>query len=288
MTPARPIVALGVLLVVLGAAVGHAGATEPSRCVDYSPLGFCLEWDVPSPGTPALPVSSGGGDPPDCFWVTLDYDVWPSDPTILVDFGLDRPPDDVGVVWQSWECTDGTGFDIRWIIPATPENLAASVRGRIIGLLPQPAVATSPEPGVAAIVGVPVFVEVTNWTGVVTEQECAGGLCVTVTATPVLSFDPGEAGALPVACAGAGSRYMRGPPLEAQATAPGACTHSYSRRTGAEGRPAEWAGSVSVTWTITWSASSGATGSLPSVTRSTALPRSVAEVQAVVVGGRTP
>lgn len=45
----------------------------------------------------------------------------------------------------------------------------------------------------------------------------------------------------------------------------------------------EWPGSVRVTWTISWSASTGVSGSLPSVTRATALPRAVEEVQAVVV-----
>jgi hypothetical protein len=43
-----------------------------------------------------------------------------------------------------------------------------------------------------------------------------------------------------------------------------------------------------VTWSISWSASSGESASMPSVTRTTSLPRAVEEVQAPVVGGEVP
>jgi len=275
---------------VLGAA-SAAEATEPGQCVEYSPLGYCVEWDVPTPGNPG--GGGGGGGPPTdevvCYWVTIPDDL-SQDPTIWLDFGLTPPPEGVTVVWQSWECSDGSAtFNFRWIIPATPANLAASVRGRLLGVLPQPSVDSSPPVGTAAIVGVPVFVDVTNWTGVLTEAECAGGMCVTVTATPSLTFVPGETGSSSVACAGSGSRYdSDGDSSEAQASADGACAYKYRLRTGVEGRPSAWPGSVSVTWTISWTASTGASGSLPAVTRATALPRAVEEVQAVVVGGETP
>lgn len=275
---------------VLGAA-SAVGASEPGQCVEYSPLGYCVEWDVPTPGNPG---GGGGGDGPRsdevvCYWVTIPDDL-SEDPTIWFDFGLTPPPEGVTVVWQSWECSDGSAtFNFRWIIPATPANLAASVRGRLLGVLPQPFVDSSPPVGTAAIVGVPVFVDVTNWTGVLTEAECAGGMCVTVTATPSLTFIPGETGSSSVACAGSGTRYdPEGDSPEVQASADGACAYKYRLRTGVEGRPSAWPGAVSVTWTISWTASTGASGSLPAVTRSTALPRAVEEVQAVVVGGETP
>ena len=77
-----------------------------------------------------------------------------------------------------------------------------------------------------AIVGVPVFVDVTNWTGVVAESECAGGMCVTVTATPSLTFIPGETRSSSVGCAGSGSRYdPDGGSAEAQASEDGACAY---------------------------------------------------------------
>lgn len=77
-------------------------------------------------------------------------------------------------------------------------------------------------------------------------------------------------------------------PPKTQAEAGGACAHAYRQRTSVSGRPAAWPGVVSVSWVISWQANTGETGSLPSVTRSTALPRSVQEVQTVIVGGSTP
>lgn len=273
--------------VVVG--VGSRAAAGADECVERDPQGYCIEWDVPTPGGPGTPGGSGGTEP-ECYWESLDYDMGAGDPTVYADFGLEYPPDGVEVIWQSWECSDGrTTFDFRWVVAPTPGNLASIARGRLVGALPQPVVESSPPVGTASIVGVPVFAAVANWTGVRTESECAGGLCVTVTATPALAFQPGEPGTNDVACSGSGSRYApaAGSP-EAQAAVPGACAHAYRWRTGATGRPSAWPGEVSVTWSITWTATSGASGSLASVTRSTALPRAVSEVQTVIGGGATP
>ena len=194
------------IAVIAGAAVVafpsalSAQAAEPGECIRRDPQGYCLEWDVTTPGTPGTPGGSGGGPAPECYWVTID-DELPEDPTIFVDFGLEEPPEGVPILWQSWECSDGRAtFNFRWVIAPTPGALAETVRGRLIGQLPQPVVESSPPAGTASIIGVPVFVTVVNWTGVVTQTECAGGLCVTVTATPQLTFRPGEPGAPTVQC----------------------------------------------------------------------------------------
>lgn len=279
------------LLVVAGVLhiAGPARASDPGQCVNYSPLGYCIDWDVPTPGGP--PTGGGGRESTDevvCYWVTIPDDLsW--DPTIWFDFDLTPPPEGVTVVWQSWECSDGSAtFAFRWVMPATPANLAALARGQVVGMMPQPSINSSPPVGTASIVEVPVFVEVTNWTGVITDSACAGGLCVTVTATPQLTFTPAETGSPPITCAGSGTRYdPDGAPIDEQASAEGACAYAYLLRTGVEGRPTEWQGSVSVTWTISWTASTGASGSLPAVTRTTSLPRAVREVQTVVVRGET-
>lgn len=289
MIPARSALVAALVAAMLIGNAASAGATEPGQCVNYSPLGYCIDWDVPTPGGP--PSGGGGGGSTDevvCYWVTIPDDL-AEDPTIWFDFNLTPPPEGVTVVWQSWECSDGSAtFAFRWIIPATPANLAAIARGQLLGTMPQPSVNSSPPVGTASIVEVPVFVEVTNWTGVVTDSECAGGLCVTVTATPALTFFPGETGSSPIACAGSGTRYdSGGGSAESQASADGGCAYAYRYRTAVDGRPAAWPGSVSVTWTMTWTASTGASGSLPAVTRSTLLPRAVREVQTVVVRGET-
>lgn len=204
-------------------------------------------------------------------------------------YGLQFPPADVEVYWQGWVCDGGAPTNYRWVVAITPESLAQTARGRLVGRLPQPVVSASPPLGTPSIIGVPVFVSIGNWTGVVQDSECAGSLCVTVRATPELVFNSGEPGAGSIVCAGSGSTYRTGSGTpDAQAAVAGACAYAYSARTGVAGRPAEWPGEVSVTWSIGWTASSGASGSLPSVTRSAAVPRAVAEVQTVIAGGDTP
>ena len=289
MTRARALIAVATAVAIVAGSAERVEAQSTRECIDYSPLGYCVEWDVSAPGSPVQPARSGG-DEPTCYWVTLDHDIAAGDGAIFVDYGLERPPDGVQVVWQAWRCSDGTITDAyRWFIPADPGAIASSVRGRIADILPEPAVASSPPLGIAAIVDVPVFVEVTNWTGTVTDGACAGGVCVTVTATPSLTFHPGEPSIPAIACSGTGTRYdPAGATPQVQASASGACAHAYRLRTGTSDRPAAWEGSVVVTWTIAWSASTGASGSLPAVTRAAALPRDVQEVQAVVTGGRTP
>lgn len=282
-------VAIGTFAMLVVSSTAAAMPSDPGRCAVVDSQGYCVEWDVSTPGGPGGDGGRGSRVGASCYWMTIPGDL-SEDPTIWFDFDLAPPPEGVSVVWQSWECTDGSAaFDFRWVVPATPANLASIARGRLVGVLPQPMLGSSPPVGTASIVGVPSFVEVTNWTGVVSESECAGGLCVTVSATPALSFLSGEAGAGRIACAGSGSRYdPDGASMEEQASAPGACAHTFRLRTGAEGRPVAWPGSVSVTWTISWTSSGGGSGSLPSVTRTSALPRAVQEVQSVVVGGRTP
>lgn len=284
--------AVAALVVVVSVTTWSSGAAaEVGGCAVWDSQGYCVEWDVSTPGGPSAPGGStgGGGPPPECYWVNMTEGLtW--DPTIGVDFGVDQPPEGVEVVWQEWVCSDGQpAFDFRWVVAATPLSLASTAQGRLVGTLPQPVVESSPPVGTPSIVRIPVFVAVSNWTGVVAESECAGGLCVTVTATPSLVFRPGEPGAGSVTCAGSGSRYSpEAGSVEAQASEPGACTYTYGLRTGIEARPGAWPGEVSVTWSIRWSATTGASGSLPSVTRSSALPRAVSEVQAVVSGGATP
>lgn len=206
----------------------------------------------------------------------------------------DAPPD---AIFQTRVCVDAPmGADPvgwRWLPPdgsapgsPVPGALAATIYVSVQAAMQAPALASDPPVGVAAIVNAPVFVEVTNWQPEIVQSECASGVCVTMTATPTLTFDPGD-GSAPITCEPPGSRYVPGgPPIAEQAE--GACAHTYRRRTGVDDRPAEWPGAVSVTWDVSWTStvggSPGPSGSYAPVTLSTALPRAVEEVAAVVVG----
>ena len=138
--------------------------------------------------------------------------------------------------------------------------------------------------------GFPSFVTVDNWRDQVTDRQCDPNFpdfCVAVVAVPSLSWDPGEPGVEAEVCEGPGVPFdPAGPVPEVQAEAPGACAHTYLTRTGVvtfHNLPSNfgWEGTVTVVWTLTYTSPEGS-GSLPSVTKSTALPRAVDEVQTVV------
>jgi hypothetical protein len=292
------LVLAGVWLMVAPSAVVAAPSDECPTIND-----FCLEEDLgdeDEPGNePATPVVDHEGqgttaDGPICTWEQRGV----AGPTAV---GDGSPFTEVGGTPGAGaeffaEVCDGvfTGR-ARWIGPAgpaappampAPEQLAEVVRVRLEGSLPAPEVVTTPEAGVAALVGYPSFVSVANWTGVVSDGECdpTGLLCVTVTATPSMQWSPGEPDAAPVKCSGPGVVFdPEGPHPDVQAAAPDACAHSFEMRTAVPGRPRQWPGVVTVEWSLTWSSSLGGSGSLTPVTKSADVPRDVNEVQSVVV-----
>jgi hypothetical protein len=186
------------------------------------------------------------------------------------------------------------GMGFNWTMPGddvpppppTPEEIAAGLLLEAEAQMHAPQIAADPPEGTPAVITLPVFVQVTNWEGEFQiGPRCVLGVCVTLTATPTLTFDPGEPGSSPIECDPPGTRFdPNGPDPEVQASAPGACAHAYQARTGADGRPDEWPGEVSVTWEVAWTAGD-AGDTLEPMTLSTPLPRAVDEVQTVVRNG---
>lgn len=243
---------------------------------------------LPGPGDPGSGPTRPGGSPPGpvCVWVPWQ-DVAGNPFPIIPD-----PPS--GEAQLYFEQCDGvpTGR-ARWVepgeappaAPLSPAQLADTVRVRLEGNLPTPSVTSSPEPGVAALVGFPSFVAVDGWVPSVTDSECDPnyGLCVDVTADPHLEWAPGEPGAPLVACAGGGTRFdPYGARPDDQAAVAGACAYAYRSRTGVLGRPAAWPGVVTVRWELRWRSTAGGAGTLPAVAKSVDVPRAVDEVQTVV------
>lgn len=292
----RPLLAaLAVAAAASAPGPGPAAAqvpADPAACPD---LDYCLGDEAPLPGggqtgpggTPSTP---GGG--PDCttqpFAVEVgggDYGAGlPNDPG-------PRPSPEAVLMYTRCE-GDPTGR-VWWWQPGEPAapprltvaELAGRARARVEGMLPEPQVVASPAPGVAAIVGVPSFVAVEGWGETFGDTACdpaAPGFCVSVTASPAaLSWWPGEPDVAPLACVGGGTVYVPDGGDLADQAAPPACAHAYRTRTGVWGRPAEWPGTVSVRWGVTYTAPSG-DGTLPDVVKTAPLPRAVDEVQSVV------
>jgi hypothetical protein len=167
--------------------------------------------------------------------------------------------------------------------PPDPAQVAATMLAEAQAQMRAPEVVADPPVGTPSIITLPVFVQVTNWVGRIdVGPNCVGPVCVTLTAEPTLTFDPGEPGSEPIVCEPPGTRFdPNGPDPEVQAAAPGACAHAYRARTGADERPEAWPGQVTVTWDVSWTAGD-ASGEFDPQALSTALPREVDEVQTVV------
>jgi hypothetical protein len=311
--PERHDVRLKVVVVTLIAMA--AGSVQlPSRvvaqaqgCEQHSDWGECGV-EIPVPVGISEPVSDTGGDggavgsagptvSPPCPWVT------PTGANAqegLRELFPEAPPD---AVFQVQDCADanpdspgGTQFSFgaRWLPaaaapePVPPPSIAVALilYARVQAQMEAPVLATNPPAGASAVVDLPVFVEVTNWQGPITDGECVLGVCADLTAVPSLEFDAGEPEASLVTCDPPGSRFdlARGTAV-AQASVPGACAYSYRERTGVAGRPGEWPGVVTVRWAVSWTSNVGdppASGTFPDLTFSTASPRVVDEVQTVV------
>jgi hypothetical protein len=167
--------------------------------------------------------------------------------------------------------------------PPSPAEVAADAEVSVRALLKKPTVATSPPDDEPSTLGLPTFVSVPNWQGVLTPPDhCLRGVCVSLRAVPELSFTPGQPGADTVACEDGGTVFDRhGPEPEVQAEAEGACAFTYTRRTGVAGRPAAWSGEVTITWTVHW-AGGGVQGTLDPIDLSTTFDRPVEESRTVV------
>jgi hypothetical protein len=291
---------LGLAAVLVGVTAAPAmPAGAQNECVRRDDRGECVvSLPVVVPGTPGAPEGPGGPSRPGgrpsgpvspCRWVTV-----PDPPESSKAAYPDAPPD---AVWQVYSCGalqgENSGMGFRWVAPGgepaeptppSPDVVATLVYATVEAQMAAPTLASDPPPGVAAVVNTPVFVEVTNWQGdIVAGPTCVLGVCVTMTATPTLAFDPGD-GSPVIACAPPGSRYVAGgAPMDEQAA--GGCAHTYRLRTGAQDRPAEWPGLVTVTWQVSWTSNVGVRGSFAPLTLSAPLPRAVDEVSAVVVDG---
>jgi hypothetical protein len=311
---------VAVVVALVAAAVGAVAFSAAGRDTAVAQSGCGARFDsggnlirvregCPGTGTtttrqgPPYGSPSGGGEPPPCpRWQLMGTS---SDEDVDGDGQIDYPvaahlrPSDwdaapVGSSFYYDTCTSpggfGPGATTMWVppggavpAPPSPDEVAEGLWVDVQEELLRPTVETTPDQDVAATIHVPTFVLVTNWQGEISRSRCVLSVCVSLTATPSLRFDPGEPGAATVVCDPPGTRFDRSasaPSPDAQAR--DACAHTYQQYTGGRGRPDAWPGEVSVHWDVQWSAAaSGASGEFET-TLSTALPRAVDEVPTVV------
>jgi hypothetical protein len=222
-----PALLLATALLCSSSWVATLALAQTGECQDIV-SDWCVADDLPDPGTPGAHgtgssprarASVGRNEGPVCVWTQRPA----PNPDLPEEGGL--PWTEVvgapspGAVFLAEECDGAYTGRVRWVPPATPapgpgppspEQLASLIRVRLEGSLPAPVVASTPASGVAALVGYPSFVSVTNWSGVVTDGECdpSAVLCVTVTA--VVAVPAGRTGGAGVGVHGSGGAVRAG------------------------------------------------------------------------------
>ncbi|MBL7499308.1 hypothetical protein I6A84_28105 [Frankia sp. CNm7] len=179
-------------------------------------------------------------------------------------------------------CEDGTVTGWQWFALADVPSVRASAVDDVRRRLPLPEPVLSPDLTRGLVVNVATWFAAPagQWVAVTGTAE-ALGLSVTVTATPVeLVFDPGD-GAAPVTCAGPGSTFdPSAPPTVAPA-----CSYTYRDASSAAANGRSWAASLSIRWSVTWTASDGQSGALDPLMTTTVFDAVVREYQALERNG---
>lgn len=107
----------------------------------------------------------------------------------------------------------------------------------------------------------------------------AGQVWTRVTATPVgWSFNPGN-GEQPTTCAGPGTTWQPSDGL--WKPSPAGCSYRYPH-TSYDQPQEKFTATFTMRWAITWQASDGSTGTLPTITRTTTHAFPVGEAQTLV------
>lgn len=184
----------------------------------------------------------------------------------------------------------GTGFIFaaKGAAPAVPPNpamLAAQVVKQLV--LPTPTVGMDPDPCTgydANKHNMPyTLVNIYTWFwdkagfAPLSKTASLNGVSATATATPTtLTFEPGD-GSGSVTCAGPGREWSKSDGFDAPDA--GGCGFTYRKVTAGD---VPIKATVTVTWTVSWTGSTGAAGTLPPLSTTTTTPAFLVEQVEVV------
>jgi hypothetical protein len=181
---------------------------------------------------------------------------------------------------QVRRCTDTTrpqSRQRRWAVttPPDPAILIPALYQRVVRRVPVPEPNVDPAPEVLVHVG--LWIAVANSADVVAHAEPAPGVWAETRATLTsTTFDPGN-GAQPVTCAGAGTPI---PPGMDDDPREGPCGYTYTTVADLGDRAA----TITTTWTVTATTSTGHRENRDPITLRVALPLHVYEIQTVGSG----
>lgn len=172
-------------------------------------------------------------------------------------------------------CSDGT-LKAYWIPDLSARQLAQAVRDLVTRKIPPLSPELSPPVATGGFVNYPTWFAAAD-PGPIRADAAIPGLNASVTAR-VRSSDWDNGDGSIIHCVGLGSRR----PAGSAAARP--CSHTF--RTSSAGEAgATFAITVSVTWSVSWRASTGQTGALPDITTTATFAYRVREIQTIGAAG---
>jgi hypothetical protein len=317
----RVALALAGALLCVGASLvlSPAAVADPATCQQYDSHGICVvgvETDGDDRGTAAPPGATapgGGGTSAAVCTVSPSGTVipcqdgrawWAQDMQCYVEAMAQQPPKDSpiwggrtdGAIYSCLFYTGGGAFPgtngfTFW--SATPPAAPAAVDPAVLAqqalttlMVPSPTMGRYPAGTLQDSLPFTVVNAYTwFWTDpgsfrALTARADAGGVWAEVRVTPTaLSFTPGD-GAAAVSCSGPGVAWQAGNGV--WAASPAGCDYRYPD--SSIHQPGGWVtATYGIQWSVTWTASTGATGTLPNLTTTSNTTFAVAEVQSVVI-----
>jgi hypothetical protein len=194
-----------------------------------------------------------------------------------------------GVIWVSFSQGQGPTSTAA---PPDPAVLGAQAAAEL--QLPSPSPSFSPTP--AAFVNFPEWLWIApsiwhSYSVTATATNALGTTSATATATPVaVVWDMGDS-TPPTVCDGPGTPYD--PQLPAAAQRP-PCAHTYTISSVGEPSPSANANdaafpvTVSIQWQVSWTGSSGISGTLPEIVTSTDTSLRVEQIESELCAGSCP
>lgn len=233
-------------------------------------------------GGKSSPVGARRANPITCVWYTFGagariFDIFdyrlpdessprldPASPAGTTGFQMCRNSQ-TGAVTSAFQFYPGPAAPA---VPAvSPRVLAERASAQLSLALPHPA--TSPGLGHFQLVGLPTWLWLTDWQAV-SRTASIPGLSATVSATPVrTTWNFGSGGT--VVCDGPGTPYDLGVSPGGQSTK---CAKTFTQS-------GTYPSSVTVDWSVSWSASTGQAGTLPGAARTAVFTVEARAAQAV-------
>lgn len=286
---------LTVLAVVVGAVVVLPGtsAAAPRQCHGGSDPDGGVTAECPGqPGTPSTPTTPID---PDCEWAPMSYArltelMLGVDPNLQIGdqyryypgpggrASREAPDGEVELGEVRQGCDTGNNR-IQWVGTDTPEPDPVDVAGAAAReQVPLPELAINPGLDVGGVVNLGMWLAVSNPEPI---SVSVTGRGTTVTAVATLTESTWAMGdGTTVTCEAGGVPIERGSSAYSS-TEEGPCGHTYRAASRGSGYDIE----VTTTWTVTWSATDGRSGTAADVVRTASFEYEVAEIQTVGTGG---